>query len=46
MDRRWTADCDGRRDNNFTLLRILFAWMVIYSHAFALQPANGAHGCV
>jgi len=34
------ADFDGNRRNNFTLLRILFAWMVLFGHSF---PVTG-HG--
>ena len=33
-------DFDGSRKNNFTLLRVLFAWLVLYGHSYAIQ--NGA----
>jgi peptidoglycan/LPS O-acetylase OafA/YrhL len=32
---------DGNRDNNFTTIRIVFAWLVLYGHSFALQPHWG-----
>ena len=32
---------DGSRDNNFTIIRILFAWAVLYGHSFAAQPFPG-----
>ncbi len=34
-------DFDGRRDNNLTVIRYMLAWMVIISHAFALQRVSG-----
>jgi peptidoglycan/LPS O-acetylase OafA/YrhL len=34
---------DGSRRNNFTALRFMLAWMVIFAHSFALQPAPGVH---
>ena len=30
------ADYDGNRRNNFTSLRILFAWAVLFGHSFAI----------
>lgn len=33
---------DGSRSNNFTTLRLLFAWLVIYGHAFAIQGPGTA----
>jgi peptidoglycan/LPS O-acetylase OafA/YrhL len=32
-----------RRDNNFDILRLIFAWMIVYSHCYALslQPTLG-----
>lgn len=30
------GDYDGNRRNNFTALRILFAWLVLYGHSFAI----------
>ncbi len=35
------SDHDGNRHNNFTLLRIVFAWSVLYGHSFAIQKAQG-----
>lgn len=32
---------DGRRDNNFTAIRILFAWLVLYGHSYAVQNSAG-----
>lgn len=32
---------DGNRRNNFTIIRFILAWMVIFAHSFALQPADG-----
>lgn len=34
-------DFDGNRDNNFTLIRIFFAWLVLYGHSFAIQKVPG-----
>jgi len=32
---------DNKRDNNFTIIRILCAWLVLYGHSYALQnPTN------
>lgn len=35
------ADFDGNRINNFTLIRIVFAWLVLYGHSFAVQKVAG-----
>jgi len=32
---------DGNRQNNFTLIRIIFAWSVLYGHSFAIQKMPG-----
>ena len=32
---------DGSRNNNFTAVRILFAWLVLYGHSFAIQNSAG-----
>jgi peptidoglycan/LPS O-acetylase OafA/YrhL len=37
----WLSSYDGNRHNNFTLIRILFAWAVLYGHAFVLQKTTG-----
>ncbi len=34
---------DGNRRNNFTLIRIIFAWSVLYGHSFAVQKTPGIH---
>ena len=31
----------GSRRNNFTAIRFVLAWMVIFAHSFALQPVPG-----
>ena len=41
MNNRYLIDYDGRRDNNFTALRLLFAWAVLYGHSFAIQKVPG-----
>jgi peptidoglycan/LPS O-acetylase OafA/YrhL len=38
---KWLGDFDGRRDNNFTLLRLLFAWAVLFGHSWAITGAPG-----
>ena len=32
---------DGSRKNNFTGIRILFAWLVLYGHSYAIQKTVG-----
>ena len=34
-------DFDGNRNNNFTLIRLVFAWLVLFGHSFAIQPTHG-----
>lgn len=34
-------DFDGNRRNNFTTIRIIFAWLVLYGHSFAVQKTPG-----
>lgn len=34
-------DFDGSRRNNFTVIRILFAWLVLYGHSFAIEKNHG-----
>ncbi len=34
-------DFDGNRCNNFTLIRLVFAWAVLYGHSYAIQTADG-----
>jgi peptidoglycan/LPS O-acetylase OafA/YrhL len=35
------VDFDGNRKNNFTLVRITFAWLVLYGHSYAIQAVPG-----
>ncbi|CAH2792286.1 MAG: Enoyl-CoA hydratase (EC [uncultured Caballeronia sp.] len=35
------SDYDGRRENNFTLVRLLFAWLVLFGHSFPIS-GNGS----
>ncbi|WP_078085597.1 acyltransferase family protein [Microbulbifer mangrovi] len=35
------SDFDGNRQNNFTLIRLIFAWLVLFGHSFAIQPTHG-----
>lgn len=32
---------DGSRDNNFTTIRIVLAWLVLYGHSYAIQKVPG-----
>lgn len=32
---------DGSRENNFTTIRIVLAWLVLYGHSYAIQPLPG-----
>ena len=34
-------DFEGVKNNNFTLVRLLFAWAVLFGHSFPLT-ANGS----
>lgn len=34
-------DFDGSRQNNFTTLRIILAWLVLYGHSYAIQKTAG-----
>ncbi|UTF58743.1 acyltransferase [Gilvimarinus sp. DA14] len=38
---RRLIDFDGNRSNNFTLIRLVFAWAVLYGHSYAIQAADG-----
>jgi peptidoglycan/LPS O-acetylase OafA/YrhL len=35
------ADFDGSRKNNFTLIRLVLAWAVLYGHSYAIQKMPG-----
>nr|WP_010130493.1 acyltransferase [Microbulbifer agarilyticus] len=35
------VEYDGNRENNFTLIRLIFAWLVLFGHSFAIQPTHG-----
>lgn len=37
MKFQWLSDFDGRRDNNFTLIRLILASTVLFSHSYALS---------
>lgn len=41
MSNTCLKDFDGRRDNNFTAIRLLLAWAVLYGHSFPLQSIKG-----
>jgi len=32
---------DGSRENNFTTMRIILAWFVLYGHSYAIQKTTG-----
>ncbi len=34
-------DFDGNRENNFTTMRIILAWLVLYGHSYAIQKTTG-----
>jgi len=34
-------DFDGIRKNNFTAIRIFFAWLVLYGHSYAIEKSHG-----
>lgn len=34
-------DFDGSRQNNFTIMRIILAWLVLYGHSYAIQKTAG-----
>ena len=34
-------DFDGNRNNNFTTMRIVLAWFVLYGHSYAIQKTTG-----
>lgn len=36
----WLSDFDGRRDNNFTAVRLLMAWLVLYGHSYAITKTG------
>jgi peptidoglycan/LPS O-acetylase OafA/YrhL len=37
----YLIDFDGNRENNFTTLRIILAWSVLYGHGYAVQKIIG-----
>lgn len=39
---RRLSDFEGSRDNNFTLIRLVFAWLVLFGHAWSITRATGA----
>jgi peptidoglycan/LPS O-acetylase OafA/YrhL len=36
----WLSDFDGRRDNNFTLIRLVLASTVLFAHSYALTGSG------
>lgn len=40
------SDYDGNRKNNFTSLRIFFAWCVLFSHSYPIQQADSINPLV
>lgn len=40
-ERQVLSDYQGSRRNNFTAIRFVLAWMVIFAHSFVLQPVAG-----
>jgi peptidoglycan/LPS O-acetylase OafA/YrhL len=41
FDKPSLVSFDGNRQNNFTLIRIVFAWLVLYGHSYAIQKVAG-----
>ncbi len=41
LKHKFLIDYDGNRENNFTLIRITMAWLVLYGHSFAVQKIPG-----
>ncbi|NQY68662.1 MAG: acyltransferase [Flavobacteriales bacterium] len=37
----YLGDFDGSRKNNFTIVRIVLAWLVLYGHSFVIQKLEG-----
>lgn len=37
----WLGDHDGRRENNFTILRLVFASSVLFGHSWAITAVGG-----
>jgi peptidoglycan/LPS O-acetylase OafA/YrhL len=37
---KWLSECDGNRQNNFTLIRLLFAWAVLFGHSFPITATG------
>lgn len=37
----YLSDFDGNRRNNFTVVRLVFAWAVLYGHSFAIHKIPG-----
>lgn len=38
---RWLGDHDGARDNNFTIIRLIFASSVLFGHSWAITGTKG-----
>lgn len=41
MKESFLGDYDGNRENNFTTIRLFFAWAVLYGHSYAIQGEGG-----
>lgn len=39
--RHTLSDHDGSRENNFTTIRIILAWLVLYGHSYTIQNIPG-----
>jgi peptidoglycan/LPS O-acetylase OafA/YrhL len=39
---RWLSDFDGRRGNNLTVIRLLFAWSVLFGHSWHITGTAGS----
>lgn len=38
----WLGDCDGSRENNFTIIRLVFAACVLFGHSWGLTGSRGS----
>ncbi len=40
MRTTWLGQYDGRRNNNFTAIRLFLAWLVLFGHSFAVTKSG------